>query len=342
MLPKVAIIILNWNGWKDTIECLESIYEVDYNNYDVIVVDNASQNDSVNKIIEYCNGKILVKSEFFSYNSDNKPITVLEYTKEEVDQYEKLIKDNNFIKINSNNKIRLILNDNNSGFSGGNNLGIKYALKTLYPDYILLLNNDTVVDKDLLLELVKVAESNEQIGIIGPKINYYNNKIKNFSVGGKINWLTGENFAIKTVSQKQNMDYVSGCALFIKTNLFNKIGLLPTEYFMYAEELDYCVHAKKEGFLIYNCPTTTVWHKISGSSESKFVKYYRTRNRFIFMKKFSSKFNYIFFLIWRLTIDLSLETFILFYRRDLSIYKEYLRGLFDGLVFKTKNINYKS
>ncbi|WP_342452635.1 glycosyltransferase family 2 protein [Thermococcus stetteri] len=68
MFPRVSIIILNWNGWKDTIECLESLYRITYPNYDVILVDNASKDDSVQKIKEYAEGKIKVNSKFFEYN----------------------------------------------------------------------------------------------------------------------------------------------------------------------------------------------------------------------------------------------------------------------------------
>ena len=75
---KVSIIIINWNGWKDTIECLESIYQNDYPNYDVIVVDNDSNDESVHKFREYCNGKNRNTISIFWIQSNNKPIEVLE------------------------------------------------------------------------------------------------------------------------------------------------------------------------------------------------------------------------------------------------------------------------
>ncbi|GFP33386.1 rhamnosyltransferase [Candidatus Hakubella thermalkaliphila] len=81
MNPKVSIIILNWNGWKDTIECLESLYQITYTNYDVIVVDNGSEDDSIEKIKGYCEGKIEVESKFFEYSGENKPIEIVEYTR---------------------------------------------------------------------------------------------------------------------------------------------------------------------------------------------------------------------------------------------------------------------
>ena len=79
----VTIIILNWNGWKDTIECLESLYQINYPNYNVILVDNASSDESLKKIKEYAEGKIKVESNFFNYNSDNKPLEIVNYEKEE-------------------------------------------------------------------------------------------------------------------------------------------------------------------------------------------------------------------------------------------------------------------
>jgi len=85
MKPKVSIIILNWNGWKDTIECLESVYQITYPNYNVIVVDNGSEDESIEKIREYCKGKIKVESKFFEYNLGNKPIKIIEYTREEAE-----------------------------------------------------------------------------------------------------------------------------------------------------------------------------------------------------------------------------------------------------------------
>src|SRR3989344_9330156 len=108
--PKVSIIILNWNGWKDTIECLESLYKITYPNYEVIVVDNGSKDDSVKQI-------------------------------------RKVIKKNT----------RLILNKDNSGFAEGNNVAMRQVLKEKKSKYVLLLNNDTVVDKNFLEPLVETG-----------------------------------------------------------------------------------------------------------------------------------------------------------------------------------------
>ena len=168
MFPRVSIIILNWNGWKDTIECLESLYKITYPNYDVIVVDNGSKDDSVEKIKAYANGEIKVESKFFKYNPKNKPIKVFEVSEEDA-RYGRF-KRTLYNKFDVNRRMILIRNKDNYGFTGGNNIAIQFALNVLNPDYVLLLNNDTVVDRNFLSELVKVAESDNRIGVLQPKI----------------------------------------------------------------------------------------------------------------------------------------------------------------------------
>ena len=81
MNPNVAIIILNWNGWQDTVECLESLYQINYPNYDVIVIDNGSEDESLKKIREYCDGKFKIYSKFFEYDTKNKLIKYLNFLK---------------------------------------------------------------------------------------------------------------------------------------------------------------------------------------------------------------------------------------------------------------------
>ena len=168
MNPKVSIITLNWNGWKDTIECLESLYQITYPNYDIIVVDNGSKDESTAKLEIYCEGEIKVESKFFEYSGENKPIKIIGYTREEAEAGGG--KENEVAGLPSNRKLILIKNEKNYGFAEGNNSGMRYALKALNPEYVLLLNNDTVVDKEFLGVLVKAGMSYERIGICGAKL----------------------------------------------------------------------------------------------------------------------------------------------------------------------------
>lgn len=174
--PRVSIIIINWNGWKDTIECLESVYQIDYPNFDVIVVDNNSLDDSLEKIKEYSSGKLLVESDFFCYKAENKPLHIAEYMEDET-----------LSNIKGPDLI-IIKNKGNLGFPGGNNIGINFALKHYAPNYLLLLNNDTVVHPGFLTELILEGEYNKDVGILGPKIYYYDNPDVIWSAGCKISW----------------------------------------------------------------------------------------------------------------------------------------------------------
>jgi GT2 family glycosyltransferase len=119
--PSVSIIILNWNGWSDTVECLESIYHINYSNYQVIVVDNNSSDDSIQKINDYARGKLEVKSNFFKYDPIDKPIEILNNKWE----YSEIAKFSNH-----NKQLIIIENKKNYGFAEGNNIGIEFALKT--------------------------------------------------------------------------------------------------------------------------------------------------------------------------------------------------------------------
>lgn len=302
MNPKVSIIILNWNGWKDTIECLESVYQINYTNYDIIVLDNGSNDDSIKKIRKYCEGQIKVKSEFFDYNSSTKPIKLKEYTKKECENGNK-IKIKQFSK---NKEIILIKNDKNYGFAGGNNIGIDFALKNLSPHYILLLNNDTVVDKKLLTELITVTESNKNIGIAGPTTYYYDKPNKINFAGGIMNFNKGESYHLGyNKSDHENhsfkeVDYVEGSCFLIKEELIENIGTLNEKYFAYWEETDLCMRAKNANYTLVYVPRAEIWHKMGNNTEniSKLREFYLTRNMFWFMKEHASKQQYMQFILY--------------------------------------------
>lgn len=249
--PSVAIIILNWNNWQDTVECLESLAQIDYPNYQIIVVDNGSSDDSVSQL----------KQRF--------------------------------------NTIRLFETEKNLGFSAGVNFGIEQAEKN---DLILLLNNDTLVAKNFLTELVKIIRSDDTIGLVGGKIYYYEGtecdafmhrkKNKIWSAGGGISRLTKRTFHFgdKKIDQGQydqqrEVDFLTGCCLLIKRQVIETIGLLDPDYFMYYEDVDFCLRAKAQGYKIVYSPQAIIWHKIRQVAKKQFVDYYRMRNHFVLIKK---------------------------------------------------------
>lgn len=305
MKPNVSIIILNWNGWEDTIECLESLYQIDYPNYNVIVVDNGSEDDSLKKIKKYCKGEIEVKSDFFEYTDTNKPINLLEMTKKES---EVLSRTNiEFKKLDSTKKLILIKNDKNYGFAEGNNIGIRFALSYLSTNYVLLLNNDTIIDSNFLSELVDIGENKNNVGILGPTILYYNDKNRIQSAGVKISWKKGiaislkRNKIFKDESNNLNdVDAVSGCCLLAKSELFNEIGFLNSKYFLYWEETEWCIRAQKLGYKIIHVQKAKIWHKVSSTTNKSrgVYEFYMTRNMIWFMKEHAQNIHLIIFSIY--------------------------------------------
>ncbi len=341
--PRVAIIILNWNGWEDSIECLESIYRINYRKFDVILVDNDSEDDSIQRIHQYCDGDLRVKSNFFEYSSDNKPITLFEYTQEES---ESSMKHYEYSK-NSSSVLFLIKNNKNYGFAGGNNVGIRYALDNLYSDYILLLNNDTVVDEDFLREMVLYAETDQNIGIIGPKIYYYDVPNKIQVTRTKLDLWLGRSTLVGDMEIDQGQydeiestDFVSGSCFLMKSEVVNNLGLLNEDFHCYWEETDYCMSAKKLG---YNCvyyPNSKIWHKASKSTNKLkgILTYFMTRNMFWFMKKHATNAQYIVFILffglkfWYVLIHfLSKEQYM-----DIFFF---FKGIKDGVIFNPSNLN---
>ncbi len=250
-MPKITIVTLNWNGYEDTLELLESLKKISYQNFDVVLVDNGSEGDDVEKLESNYGG---------------------------------------FVKV--------LRNKSNLGFAGGNNEGIKIALQN-NADYVLLINNDTVVEPDILHNLIQKFNTDERIGIVAPKINFYAEPQKIWSAGGKISKLRGSaiSFSVKrgknTSLKDELVDFVSGCCMLIKRNLFSEIGYFDEKYFLYMEDADYCWRAADAGFKIVCVPQCTILHKVNSSSSDKYQNlplYYMTRNRLYFAKKLFPKY----------------------------------------------------
>ncbi len=265
-MKKIAVIILNWNGKEDTLECLESIQNMEHQvfNLEVIVVDNGSTDNSVDKIKKFIDS--------------------------------------------GKSTIKLLENQRNLGFAEGNNVGIKHALEN-EADYVMLLNNDTQVDKNLLTELLKAMEENKTVGIVGPKIYFvsgyeYHRRYKETELG-KVIWYAGgmidwrnvyashrgvDEVDIGQYDKVEETDFTTGCAMLIKKEVFGQIGFLDEKYFMYLEDVDFCLRAQKAGFKILYKPQGIVWHKnaqSSGQPGSSLQTYYLTRNRLIFGMRYA-------------------------------------------------------
>ncbi|MBZ0282988.1 MAG: glycosyltransferase family 2 protein [Anaerolineae bacterium] len=182
----------------------------------------------------------------------------------------------------------------NLGFTGGNNVGIRHALEN-GADYVLLLNNDTIVAPDFISVMVEVMEQNPDIGVVGPMIYYFSAPETIWSAGGKIDWTRGltsmvgvneEDKSQYGLSPRQT-DFVTGCALMAKRAVWEKAGLLDDKFFMYYEETEWCVRATRAGYKIMLIPAAMIWHKISleARATSPRTYYYMTRNRLLFLHR---------------------------------------------------------
>lgn len=263
----VYVILLNWNGWKYTLHCLESVFRSDYPDFQVIVCDNQSMDGSLEKIKAWADGKLAVEEKLndklnpLIFPEVEKPIPYIEYQRVEAEAGGE--------KYNKDIPLVLIQNGSNDGYSAGNNVGIRYALKK-NPDYIWLLNNDTVVKSNTLKELVSHVQSEENIGIAGTVIYFASDpsKIQTYG-GGKIAPLIGlDSFILSPDS----IDYVSGTSLFIKREVIEQIGLLDEEFFFYWEDVDFSQRALKRGWKLGVAANAIVYHKFSTSVKGQSLK----------------------------------------------------------------------
>jgi GT2 family glycosyltransferase len=180
----------------------------------------------------------------------------------------------------------------NLGFAAGNNVGLRYALAQGY-DYALLLNNDTEIMPNTIQSLIMAAESDPQIGVAGPMIYYYDQPDRIWSAGGAIDWQHGVSRMLRNNEVDPNqgdaftdVDFVSGCALLCKRSVLERVGLLDERFFMYYEETEWCVRAKRAGYRIVHVPQASILHKIplDARADRPYVAYYMTRNRLLFLR----------------------------------------------------------
>ena len=228
MLKKIFIVILQYNNSHDTIKCLNSVKELNYPNFEVIIIDNASEIKHIEAVRFFLKNQTTVNCKLKTANS-------------------------------------------NLGYSGGNNVGIKYALEH-GADYVLILNNDTTVEKDLLTKLANTSESDPEIGIVGPAIDEGNKSV----CGGKVEWLKPE---LQHLKREENMPdsrfqipdsmiYVPGAAMLIKREVIEKICLLDERYFLYFEDVDYCLRAQRAGYKLSISPEILLGHTPSSTTST--------------------------------------------------------------------------
>ncbi|NLI74665.1 MAG: glycosyltransferase family 2 protein [Euryarchaeota archaeon] len=221
MSRKIAVAVVNWKRAADTLECLASLMNHSYYDLELIVVDNGSEDGSVEKIAEHFP------------------------------------------------QVRLIALERNEGYVVGINTAIKEALKN-DPEFVLIMNNDAVSTPYFLKPLIDIMDRRPQCGVAGPKILYYDSDLIWFGGGAYNKWLgytkhQGMDRADIEDVERQ-VDYITGCAALIRSEVFQHIGLYDEEFTIYFEDLDLGLRAEAAGYESWYVPSSIVRHKVSASA----------------------------------------------------------------------------
>lgn len=295
---RVGVLILNTNAWKDTIECLESVFRSTGPEFTVVVCDNDSQDGSLSHVKEWAEGRLnpYVASDnplrALSFPPVPKPIPLAEYDRAAAERGGDPTVDARLV---------LIQNGGNLGFSGGNNVGLSYLMKRGDFDFVWLLNPDTVVHPEALQNLVKAAME-PGVGMCGSTVLYYGAPDTVQVLGGaRYNrWLAlpshigagqSARLPVDEAAVKSRMTYVYGASMLVSRAFLEEIGLLNDEYFLYFDELDWAMRAEGKFRLAY-APNSIVYHREggilgAGRAKSWTSDYYFLRNRIRVTRKFN-------------------------------------------------------
>ena len=249
---KVNIIIVNYNSWEDLLTCIKTVNNSIYSNYQIFIVDNDSQDISIEKI----------KASSLEEKKTLVSININDFL------------NNSFINQIDNCEVVLVINNENEGFGAGNNVALKYLVNNRDDEYVWLLNPDTEVEKNVLSDLVEITQPKRKI-ITGNLIHYFNDRDRIMYCGGfKVKKYIHGIKRITNYKYKDQLSAIAGASLFTQLSSFKDLGLLPEEYFMYWEETDFCTKALKNGYSFeVNCKSK-IYDHVGSASNSNFIREY--------------------------------------------------------------------
>ncbi len=267
--PKVTILILNWNGATDTLALLKDLEQLSYPNYSILIVDNGSTDDSLGQIARYMEQRR-------RHNQANQA------------------------------KIALLPLSKNFGYAEGNNKGAK-QIEREKADYLLLLNNDTLVEPQLLDRLVEAAETESNLAAVGPTIYWATpdgtKQSQVWFAGGWLNFAAGgahHRTELPATLELQPTQFLTGCCLLLMTKALTSLDQLfdPT-FFAYGEDTDLCLRLERAGWQLGYVPKAKIWHKLAASSggpKSANFWYYNVRNNFLIVSRYGSAVDRLLFI----------------------------------------------
>ncbi|GBE20401.1 poly-beta-1,6-N-acetyl-D-glucosamine synthase [archaeon BMS3Abin17] len=237
-------------------------------------------------------------------------------------------------------QIKLVENKENLGSVGAHNQGFKLAKG----DFILGLDDDAVASPSLLKNLVKVALSNNKIGIVVPKIYYYSKPNIFNSTGFFLNPITGKmkDLGIGKEDKGQldfqrEIDYVPSSIILIKKEALKTAGGMNEDYFVYYEDSDWCLRVRNAGYKIVYTPNTKAWHDCKTQGElSPFRVYHYTRGKTLFMKQSSTPLNKFLFILFHIFLYSPARIFSFILKGKFNLIKPYIQGTKEGLSSKRK------
>ncbi|HNP63641.1 MAG TPA: glycosyltransferase family 2 protein [Woeseiaceae bacterium] len=332
MQPKVYVILVNYNGWADTIECASSLRMLSYSNFQIVIVDNCSADDSVSKIQGWVGGerRPVLNGENCEYEFGGLD------TGSQVAAYSWVEAITRPHRGQCDLPLILIENPENRGFSGGNNVGIRFGLSRGDADYFWLLNNDTVVDDDALNALVErfreCSRHEESIAMCGSlildfdrrdQVQAFGGAMVNRFLGSTRNLFAGKDAKCDDVIQSKKLpDYVSGCSMLVKAENFSRTGFLDEAYFLYWEDAEWCFRCKRRGMSLAVASRSRVWHR-RGSTSGRYpiIAFYNTRNCLQFFRDYLPAY-----LVFCLIAKPLFFTIIALKHRNWPFFRESLRG----------------
>lgn len=240
-------------------------------------------------------------------------------------------------------EVQIILNKENLGFSGGNNVGIKASKG----DYLFIVNNDTEFTPGLLEGLLEVFDQYPNTGVVCPKFHYFFQKgTIEYAGYNEVNIFTGRNSMVGAQQKDEGQynevsitNYAHGGGMMVCKKIITEVGLMPEDFFLYYEELDWCVSIRKKGYKIYYQPKSLIYHKesVSTGKLSPLKTFYLTRNRILFMRRNAPTLSLFIFFSYFILFTVPKNTVVFILKKQ----KEHLRSFWKGIFWHfNSNIKY--